>query len=97
MVKRADGIENKDFISNIEQLIAYHFPVDDGDNPLQSRIKHETHNFGADDPDFSQKEIDAIVRSANRGKVTWTDGVPMEVIALLYSCAGQISKCSTGY
>lgn len=38
-----------------------------------------------DDPDFTEKEIDSVFRSANRGTALGTDDVPMEVAELLYS------------
>lgn len=32
MVKRGDGVETMDFMSNIEKFMTYHFPKDGQDN-----------------------------------------------------------------
>lgn len=38
-------------MSNIEQLMAYHFPKDGYDNMEQAEIKQETRDIGTDDPE----------------------------------------------
>lgn len=65
MVKMGDGEESTDFISNIEQLMAYQFPTDGQDNTSHKEICNEMHELVEDDPEFSQKELYAVFRSTN--------------------------------
>lgn len=64
-----------------------------------SDIKHTSQiSLKTDDLDFTQKEIDAVFKSANSGKAPGTDGIPMEVIELLYRekkqlFGGILNKC----
>lgn len=55
-------------------------------------------NSPRNDPQFSQKELKVVFRSVNRGKAPGLDGIPMEVVELLYRAnkllfLGFMNKC----
>lgn len=101
MVKKGDGKKTTSFEATIEQLMAYHFRVD-GQDLAHEDIRAETHLFAEVDQEFSQKEIEAVFRSANRGKAPGLYEVPMEVIELVYRAnkplfTGLLYKCLRDY
>lgn len=69
-------------MSSTEQLITYHFPKDVQDNAEQSAIINEAHELADDDPEFSQKDLDAVFMHMSRGKAPELNGIPIEVVKI---------------
>lgn len=72
--------------------------MDDQDNTSYEDIRNETHKLTGDDPEFFQKELDTGFRSANRGKAPGLNGLPVEIVELLYRAnkplhVEQMDKC----
>lgn len=98
MIKRGNEEETTGLMSSIEQLMTFHFPKDGQDNSEQIAIRNEAPELSDDDPKVSQKELDAVFRSANQGKASGLDIILMEVVKMLYRAnksmfIGVMNKC----
>lgn len=52
-----------DYYSTLEELLQYHFPTDNKDNrPVHEEIRNSMLELGEEEPDFTQKELEAVFR-----------------------------------
>lgn len=93
VIKRADRSQTMNYASNIEQLMTYHFLKDRNENQKQARIRNGIYELDHDDPDFTMRKLKQSCEqrcyetevSKNKGKASGMNGIPMEIIDLLYS------------
>lgn len=64
--------------SSTGELMEYHFPYDTQNCPVQDYI------LGNDDPKFTQMKVETVFRSLNRVKDPGMDGIPLEIVKLLF-------------
>lgn len=62
------------------ELMNFHFLTDNEDSPVHAKVRNATHDLGEDNPEFTEKELEVVFNSLNKGKAPGTNGLPLEII-----------------